>query len=135
MQLYLFDTDICSYIMRRSHPHLLHRLQTVNLETIAISVVTEAELLYGIKLSNKPRLTRAAFEGFIKHVAVLDWTRLAAEHYADIRADLHKRGCIIGANDLMIAAQARSLNAAVVTNNVREFRRVKGITIENWTEK
>jgi tRNA(fMet)-specific endonuclease VapC len=135
MRLYLLDTDICSYIMKRSHPHLLDRLQSINLETIAISVVTEAELLYGIRLSSKPKLTRAAFDEFIKHVAVLDWTRAAVQYYAEIRANLHKRGQIIGANDLMIAAHASSLKATIVTNNVREFQRVHGITVENWTEK
>lgn len=135
MRSYLLHTDICSYIMKRSHPYLLRRLQKVNLEHIVISVVTEAELLYGIKLSGKPALAKAAFEGFIKHVAVIDWTRAAAEHYADIRADLHVRGQMIGSNDLMIAAHARSLKATIVTNNVREFKRVKELIVENWAEK
>lgn len=134
MSLYLLDTDICSYIMKRSHPQLIEKLQVVDLEGIAISVVTEAELLYGIKLSSKPKLAYAAFDGFITHVRVLDWTRAAAEHYADIRSNLHKRGEPIGANDLMIAAHGRSLNATVVTNNVREFRKVKHLSLENWAQ-
>ncbi|HEY9868969.1 MAG TPA: PIN domain-containing protein [Candidatus Obscuribacterales bacterium] len=134
MTLYLLDTDICSYIMKRSHPELLEKLRRVDLESIAISVVTEAGLLYGIKLSSKPRLARAAFDGFIKHVRVLDWARAAAEDYADIRANLHKAGKLIGANDLMIAAHCRSLGATLVTNSTREFSRVKGLSIENWAE-
>ncbi len=134
MTLYLLDTDICSYIMKRSHLQLIERLRSVELESISISVVTEAELLYGVRMSSKPKLSRAAFDGFIKHVRVFDWTRAAAEHYADIRANLHKRGELIGANDLMIAAHGRSLEATIVTNNVREFRRVKGLSVENWAE-
>ena len=133
MVLYLLDTDICSYIMKRSNPKLLDKLRLIPIENIAVSVVTEAELLFGIKLSSKPKLTRTAFDGFMIHILVLEWTRDAAEHYADIRANLHKRGELIGANDLMIAAHARALGATVVTNNEREFRRVKGLAVENWT--
>ena len=69
-----------------------------------------------------------------RHLAVIDWTRDAAEHYADIRVDLKKKGQLIGANDLMIAAHARSLSAILVTNNVKDFRRVKGLKHENWME-
>ncbi len=134
MVLYLLDTDICSYIMKRSHQGLLDKLRRVPLEDIVVSVVTEAELLYGVKLSTKPRVTRASFDAFIKHVAVCDWTRSAAHHYADIRADLHKRGEMICANDLMIAAHARSLGAKIVTNNVREFSRVTGLVVDNWVK-
>jgi len=130
--LYLLDTDICSYIMKRSHPRLLKKLRAVDLEQIAISVVTEAELLYGIRLSAKPNLAREAFEGFIRHVSILEWGREAGEHYSDIRAYLHRRGEMIGVNDLMMAAHGRSLGATLVTNNEKEFRRVKGLRIENW---
>jgi tRNA(fMet)-specific endonuclease VapC len=133
MELYLLDTDICSYIMKRSHPKLLDKMRSVDLELIAISIVTEAELLYGIKLSTKPSVANAAFEDFIKHVRVIAWDHEAAKNYADIRAFLHKRGQMIGANDLMIAAHARSLGATLVTNNEREFRRVRELKIENWS--
>jgi tRNA(fMet)-specific endonuclease VapC len=133
MELFLLDTDICSYIMKRSHARLLKKLQAVEIERITISVVTEAELLYGIKLSSKPKLTRDAYHGFIRHVRIFELDRHAAEHYAEIRADLHKHGNMIGANDLMIAAHARSLDATIVTNNEREFGRIKGLKVENWT--
>ncbi len=120
--------------MKRSHPLLLKRLQTLGLESLAISVVTESELLYGARLSQKPKLAKLSFEEFIKHLSVLDWGREAASHYAEIRADLRKRGEMIGSNDLMIAAHARSLGATIVTNNEREFRRVKSLALENWTQ-
>ncbi len=132
MSLYLLDTDICSYIMKRSQPKLLQKLQTINVDTLFISVITEAELLYGMKLASNPRTVYESYEGFIRHVRVLEWNRTAAEHYADIRADLHKRCELIGANDLMIAAQARGLPAILVTNNEKEFKRVKRLKVENW---
>jgi tRNA(fMet)-specific endonuclease VapC len=119
--------------MKRSHPVLLEKIQSVPLTNQAVSVVTMAELLYGAKLSTKPKIAMDAFHAFIKHLNVLDWTQEAAEHYADIRADLKRRGEMIGSNDLLIAAHARSLKAVIVTNNMREFGRVKNLKVENWS--
>ena len=82
-------------------------------------------------------LDPAEFANIVRHqngLAVLDWTQEAAEHYADIRANLKRRGEMIGANDLLIAAHARSAKAVLVTNNVREFGRVKGLKAENWAK-
>jgi tRNA(fMet)-specific endonuclease VapC len=129
---YLLDTDTCAFILRRTAPALLARIQVVPLEQQSISVVTLAELLYGVELSSKKKANRSAVDAFVRHVAVLDWTPAAAEHYADIRAHLKKSGQLIGANDLMIAAHARSIGAIVVTNNVKDFGRVKGLKLENW---
>jgi tRNA(fMet)-specific endonuclease VapC len=84
------------------------------------------------QVSAKKKANRIAVDTLVRHVEVLDWSRAAAEHYAEIRADLKKRGQLIGANDLLIAAHARSLGVALVTNNVKEFRRVKGLGVENW---
>jgi tRNA(fMet)-specific endonuclease VapC len=133
MARYILDTDICSYIMKRSHPALLERICSVPIRDQAVSVVTVAELLYGVKLSARPKQARAAFDAFIRHLEVIEWSADAAEHYADIRANLKLRGEMIGANDLLIAAHARNLKAIMVTNNVREFRRVKGLKVENWS--
>ncbi|HEY9784024.1 MAG TPA: PIN domain-containing protein [Candidatus Obscuribacterales bacterium] len=130
--LYLLDTDICSYIMKRSHAKVLQRLVSVDIESVAISVITEAELLFGLKLSANEKQNQDSLDAFIKHVSVIEWSRSAAEHYADICAYLTKRGQLIGANDLLIAAQARSLGACLVTNNEREFSRVQDLSIENW---
>lgn len=133
MALHVFDTDTCSYIMKRAFPMLLDRLRATPLEAQAVSCVSVAELLYGTRLSSRPVEARAAFDAFIRHLAVLDWNFEAAEHYAEIRADLKVRGKMIGANDLLIAAHARSLGAVLVTNNVGEFERVPGLKVENWT--
>jgi tRNA(fMet)-specific endonuclease VapC len=132
MAQYLLDTDTCSYVMKRSHPALIEKIQTIPMAALAVSVVTMAELLYGAKLSSKPKQAAQAYAEFIKHVAVLDWTPNAAEHYADIRADLKKRGEMIDANDLLIAAHARSEQMVLVSNNVREFSWVRKLKLENW---
>ena len=130
--LYMLDTDTCAFILRRSSPALLDRIQSVPLERQVMSMVTLAELLYGVQLSSRKKDNKAAVDALTRHLAVIDWTRDAAEHYAEIRADLKKKGQLIGSNDLMIAAHARSLGAIVVTNNVKDFRRVKGLKHENW---
>lgn len=129
---YLLDTDTCAFILRRSSPELLDRIQSVPLEQQCMSVVTFAELLYGIQLSTRKKANQVAVEALVRHVEVLDWSRAAAGHYAEIRADLKKRGQLIGANDLLIGAHARSLGATLVTHNVKEFGRIKGLSVEDW---
>jgi tRNA(fMet)-specific endonuclease VapC len=131
-ELYLLDTDTCAFILRRTSPELLRRIQAVPLAQQAISVITEAELLFGVRLSSRKKANGAAVALLLRHLAVLEWPREAAEHYADIRADLQRRGQLIGANDLLIAAHARCVGAIVVTNNVKDFGRVKGLAVENW---
>lgn len=130
---YMLDTDTCAFILRRSSPTLLERIQAVPLQQQSVSVITLAELLYGVQLSSKKKANRAAVDVLMRHLAVMEWSREAAEHYAEIRADLKKKGQLIGSNDLLIAAHARSLGAVVVTNNVKDFDRVKGLKVENWT--
>jgi tRNA(fMet)-specific endonuclease VapC len=135
MPLYMLDTDTCAFIMRGPSEGLARRLRATPLQEQAISVVTFAELLYGVRVSSKSKQNRDVVDAFVKHVSILDWTEGAAEHYAEIRAHLHKKGQMIGANDLFIAAHARSLGLRLVTNNIAEFNRVKGLTLENWTTR
>ena len=130
--LYMLDTNTCAFVLRRSSQALLDRIQTVPLERQVMSMVTLAELLYGVQISSQNKKNWAAVDALTRHLSVIDWSRDAAEHYAEIRADLKKKGQSIGSNDLTIAAQARSLGAVVVTNNVKDFRRVKGLKYENW---
>jgi tRNA(fMet)-specific endonuclease VapC len=133
MPRFMLDTDMCSYIMKRSHPLVIKRLQSVAVGDVCMSVVTTAELLYGVEVSPRRAQDAAALNAFLPYVEVLDLTRDAAIHYAEIRADLKKRGAMIGANDLFIAAHARAAGLTLVTNNAAEFERVGGLTIENWT--
>jgi tRNA(fMet)-specific endonuclease VapC len=91
-------------------------------------------MLYGIEVSPRRQKDQAAVDEFLRYVAVLEYPAKAALDYARIRADLKTRGALIGSNDLLIAAHARCLGLTLVTNNTREFGRVQGLKLENWTE-
>ena len=133
MARYMLDTDTCSYIMKRSNEMVLTRLQAVPVTAVCILVITKSELLYGVEVSPRRTQDATALRAFLPHVEVLEYPDDTATHYAQIRADLKNRGEMIGANDLFIAAHARSLGLRLVTNNTAEFGRVKGLTVENWT--
>ncbi len=133
MPQYMLDTDTSSYIMKRSHPAVLGRLQSMPTRAVCISVVTLAELNYGVAISPRAARDQAALNGYLLHMTVLSMDSSAATHYAEIRAFLKSSGRMIGANDLLIAAHARSLGLKLVTNNEREFGRVPGLQVENWT--
>lgn len=132
MSKYMLDTETCIFITRKSAPSLLERIESVPLEQQCISVVTLAELLYGVQVSSKKKANQEVVDLFAQHIEVLEWTPGAAKHYAEIRAELKKKGQQLGSNDLMIAAHARSIGAVIVTNNVKDFGRVKGLKLENW---
>ena len=134
MAEYMLDTDISSYIMKRSHDAVLRKLQKVQIGVVCISVITKSELLFGVAVSPRQQQDHAALDEYLRHVEVLDFPDEAALHYAQIRAALKARGTMIGANDLFIAAHARSLELTLVTNNVGEFGRVQDLKIENWAE-
>ena len=133
MLRYMLDTDICSYVMKRSHDALLRRLQKVPVSDVCVSVVTKSELLYGVEVSPRRQKDEAALNAFLNYLEVLDFPDNASSHYAQIRAQLKKSGKMIGANDLFIAAHARSLGLTLVTHNTQEFRRVNRLAIEDWT--
>jgi len=133
MARYMLDTDTCSYIMKRSNSGVLKRLSSLPVSDVCISAITKSELLFGVEVSPRRRQDAAALDAFLKYIEVLDFPDRASLHYARIRADLRKLGAMIGANDLFIAAHARSLGLTLVTNNTREFGRVARLVIENWT--
>lgn len=134
-QLFMLDTDTCIFLMRGESPALAAKVQSVPLQQQVMSAVTFAELTYGVQASAaaKRKQNQSVLDSLVLHLAVLDWPQDAAKHYAEIRADLKKRGAQLGAADLMIAAHARAMGAIVVTNNVKDFDRVKGLEVENWT--
>ena len=135
-QLFMLDTDTCIFLMRGDSPALAAKVQSVPLQQQVMSAVTFAELTYGVQVSAaaKRKQNQSVLDSLVLHLAVLDWPQDAAKHYAEIRADLKKRGAQLGAADLMIAAHARAMGAIVVTNNVKDFERVKGLEVENWTK-
>lgn len=133
MPRYMLDTDTCSYIMKRSSDVLLKQLQKTPVSDVCVSVITKSELLFGVEVSPRRQQDEAALKAFLQYVEVLDFPNDACDHYAKIRSDLRKSGTMIGANDLFIVAHARSLGLTLVTNNTREFARVRHLKIENWT--
>jgi len=133
MLRYMLDTDICSYVMKRSNDLLLKRLQKVPVSDVCVSVVTKSELLYGVEVSPRRQQDEAALNAFLGYVEVLEFPDRASSHYAEIRAHLKKLGTMIGGNDLFIAAHARSLGLTLVTHNTREFGRVPRLAMKDWT--
>jgi tRNA(fMet)-specific endonuclease VapC len=132
MPRYMLDTDTCSYIMKRSNDDVLKRLKKTPVRDVCISVITKSELLYGVEVSPRRQQDEPALTAFLQYVEVLDFTDSATLDYAKIRAHLKSSGTLIGANDLFIAAHARSLGLTLVTNNTREFGRVPKLRVENW---
>jgi tRNA(fMet)-specific endonuclease VapC len=134
MAVFMLDTDISSYVMKRSNDAVLRRLQKVPVGDICISVITKSELMYGVEVSPRRTQDLAALDAYLRHVEVLEYPDEAALHYAQIRAAIKASGTMIGANDLFIAAHARYLGLTLVTNNTREFGRVQSLRIENWAQ-
>jgi tRNA(fMet)-specific endonuclease VapC len=129
---YLLDTDICIYIIRKRSEKVLNKLYKTNPEDVAISSITLSELEYGIQKSSDPEKNRVNLIEFIAPVDVLHYDDLAAVEYGRIRSFLERRGMPIGAMDLLIAAHAAALGRTLVTNNVKEFKRVPGLNVQNW---
>src|SRR5260370_41185595 len=133
----MLDTDTCSYIMKAWTAHVLKRLSALPVSDVCISVITKSDLLFVVEFSPRWRQDQAALSAFLNYIEVLDFPDQASPHYARIRADLKRLGSAveakIGANDLFIAAHARSLGLTLVTNNTRESGRVSRLAIENWT--
>jgi tRNA(fMet)-specific endonuclease VapC len=128
----MLDTDTCSYIMKRSNEAVLRRLRKTPVQDVCLSVIAKSELLFGVELSPRRQQDELALAAFLAYIEVLDFPDQAAVHYALIRADLQKQGTMMEANDLFIAAHARCLGLTLVTNNTREFRRVRDLSLENW---
>ena len=132
--LFMLDTDTCIFLMRGESEKLKLKVQAMPLQQQVMSAVTFAELTYGVQASAvaKRKQNQTVLDSLVLHLAVLDWPSAAATYYSEIRSDLKKRGAQLGSADLMIAAHARAIGAVVVTNNVKDFGRVKGLEIENW---
>ena len=134
MLRFMLDTDTCSYLMKAVSGALDRRLAEAGVEDVCISVLTKAELLFGVAVSPRPSRDRESLVQLLAYMQILDLPEAAADHYAEIRADLQRKGKLIGANDLLLGAHARCLGLTLVTNNVREFSRVPGLKVENWVE-
>ena len=131
---YMLDTNICIYAIKRKPEQVFIRLQEHNPIDICISSVTYAELIHGAEKSKAIEKNRVALALLLANIEIMNFDSLAAESYGKIRADLEKAGTPIGPLEMMIAGHAKALDYTVVTNNTKEFERVKGLKLENWAE-
>jgi len=128
---YLLDTNIVIYVLKRRPKEVLEIFNR-NASRMAISSITLSELIYGAEKSPNVDKNLEAIEEFVSHLDVLPYDAKASQHYGQIKAALEKRGEIIGENDIHIAAHAISQGLILVTNNLREFKRVPNLALENW---
>ena len=131
---YMLDTNICIYAIKHKPEQVFIRLQQHDPIDICISSVTYAELVHGVEKSKAIEKNRVALVLLLANIEIMNFDSLAAESYGKIRADLEKAGTPIGPLDMMIAGHAKALAYTLVTNNTKEFERVKGLKLENWAE-
>lgn len=133
--MYLLDTNICIYIINNRPEYVRAKLKRIDNRAIYLSTISFAELQYGAYKSSRPQNSKQALLDFVKLFTFLDFTTEDAEAFGAIRAYLERKGTVIGAYDMQIAAQAMTRNLILVTNNSREFDRIPSLKLENWVEK
>ena len=128
----MLDTNVCIELLRGRAPGILERLRKFEIDEIAISSITLAELQYGVAKSKSPSRYEVLLAEFCAPLAILPFDNIAAETYGRVRAALDRTGTPIGPLDTLIASHALSLGVTLVTNNEREYLRVAGLLVENW---
>lgn len=131
--MYLLDTNTCIYAIRRRPPGVLARLNELNADDVMLSVVVAMELEVGA-MRAQARAYAPAVRRWLAEFKVLPLGDETREHFARVKCELMARGQLIGTMDLLIAAHALALGATLVTNNEREFKRVKGLKLVNWVD-
>ncbi|MGB6296643.1 MAG: type II toxin-antitoxin system VapC family toxin [Rivularia sp. (in: cyanobacteria)] len=131
---FLLDTNTCIYIIKNKPPQVLQKFQTLNISDIGISSITVAELEYGVYKSQRQEKNKLALTQFLIPLEIVSFDEISTQLYGQIRAELEKKGTVIGAMDMLIASQAMSLGLTLVTNNIKEFSRIPGLVLENWVE-
>lgn len=131
---YLLDTNICIYLIKRRPPEVRERFARLSYGDLCLSSITVAELEYGVAKSAAPEKNAAALQALLLPLEIVPFDAAAAACYGTLRADLERRGEVIGGMDMLIAAQALAAGLVLVTNNMREFTRVAGLRCENWVE-
>jgi tRNA(fMet)-specific endonuclease VapC len=131
---YLLDTNIFIYIRQRRPEEVLRRFSKLHPGEAAISIITHGELHYGAVKHARHTAALHELSELLRFLPALPLPDGAAENYGKIRAELEAKGEVIGNNDLWIAAHAMASNLTLVTNNEKEFRRVRGLRIQNWAE-
>lgn len=133
--IFMLDTDICIYIIKRKPAGVLKRLESLQPGQLAMSAITFAELMNGAKKSRHVEANLEKLNALGELIDIRPFDKQAAVSYGDVRSRLEEKGETIGGNDLLIAAHALSLNWTLVTSNDREFSRVEGLKMENWAKE
>ncbi len=132
---YMLDTNICIYAMKHKPETVIKKLLAQDPSEMCISAITYAELLHGVEKSQAVERNRLALTLFLSPFTILAFGDHAAKEYGRIRADLERRGTPIGPMDLLIAGHAKAEGLTIITNNTREFCRVSGLQVEDWTQE
>lgn len=130
---FMLDTNICIFLIKKKSPDILRHIKKYSAGDIGISSITLAELEYGVEKSKHVERNRPALNEFILPLEIAPFDEKAAETYGYIRAMLEKKRVPIGSMDMLIGAHALSLGVTLVTNNVKELNRIKGLKIVDWT--
>ena len=129
---YLLDTNFCIYLIKKKPTSVLKKLQKCRISNIGISSITLSELEYGVEKSTLFEKNKIALLEFLAVIDIYPFDEVAARRYGTIRAHLEKQGKVMGPFDMLIAAHAKALDVILVTNNMKEFKRVPDLKIENW---
>jgi tRNA(fMet)-specific endonuclease VapC len=129
----MLDTNICIFLIREKSEKVLAEYRKHKLGDVVISIITLSELEYGVRNSIAPEKSATALTGFLAGVDVLDYDAAAAHEYGKVRANLKQKRTTTGPLDILIAAHAIASGCTLVTNNTREFERVEGLEIVDWS--
>lgn len=129
----MLDTNTCIYLIKKKSPKIISHLKKQAIGEVGISSITFAELCYGVAKSEHIQRNQEALHEFVLPLEIADFDEKAAEVYGNVRANLENAGTPIGSMDMLIGSHALSLGATLVTNNIREFTRIKGLKVTDWT--
>ncbi len=129
---WLLDTNTCIAIMNQSPEHIVQTVMKHPVDAVGMSVISLYELEYGVSKSRKKVQNRQTLDGFKKYIQTVPWTEDCASLCGEIRAGLEEKGTLIGPHDILIAGHALALDATLVTHNLKEFKRVKGLNVIDW---
>jgi tRNA(fMet)-specific endonuclease VapC len=130
--MWMLDTNICIYIIKHRPPEVIEKFRNLRVAQVAVSSVTVLELMFGVCKSQQQKKSKSALQHFLQPLEVTAFTREDGETAGELRAELATQGRPVGPYDLQIAAQALRRGHTLVTNNPREFERIKGLMLENW---
>ena len=129
---FMLDTNICIYLINKQPIKIIEKLKSIKTSDICISSITSSELWFGVYKSSYPKQNSLALTEFLSSINTVDFDDEAAINYGQIRAHLEGKGKIIGAMDMLIGAHALALSLTLVTNNLREFKRIPNLKVVNW---